>query len=121
MADAYDLVGTLANVSYPSENVTSIIYTPRGSFTIVTAQSPGNHADLYAQVKDALPQCQRIHTVRTGTDQAEGQRKAAVLKRINADSYTDNNMNILKAIRELLPSLELYHMSNGKRTRYTRG
>jgi len=118
MLHCYDLVGTLANVSYPGENLTSVIYTPKGAFTIITAQGPGSHANLYAQVREAFPNVQRIHTVRMGTDTLEGQRKAAVLKRISAHSYTDNNSNILDAIHKALPDLPLYLATNGRRRRY---
>lgn len=115
---AYDLVNTLAEVSYPSETIKSIIYKPAGAFTIVTAQDAGSHTDLYAQVREQLPNCQRIHTVLTGTDKAEGQRKARVLKRIKATSYTDDNAAILKAIQQQLPTLPLYLLSNGRRRRF---
>lgn len=118
MAHAYDLVGTLAEVKYPTETLTKIIYKPKGQFVIVTAQAAGNHEKLYRQVKKELPFIRRIYSVRVGTDKQEGQRKAAVLQRINAQSYTDNNANILDAIRQQLPDLELYIMRNGIRTRY---
>lgn len=118
MANAYDLVGTLAEVSYPAENLTSVIYRPRGPFVIVTAQSAGSHESLYRQVRKEFPNVTRIHSVRVGTDKQEGQRKAAILKRIKADSYTDNNTNILAVIRELVPGIRLYHMSNGRKKAY---
>lgn len=118
MPHCYDLVGTLAEVSYPWETLTDIIYTPRGAFTIITAQAPGPHVALYAEVKKAFPKLTRIHTVNTGTDKAEGERKAAVLKRISAHSYTDNNRHILDVIHELMPNLDLYIITNGKRKRY---
>lgn len=118
MPHCYDLVGTIANVSYPGENLTSVIYKPKGAFTIITAQGPGDHADLYAQVREAFPNVQRIHSVSTGTDRAEGERKAAVLKRISAHSYTDNNANILDVIHELIPDLALYRMTSRGRRRY---
>ena len=117
MPHCYDLVGTLAEVSYPAENITSVIYKPQGAFVIVTAQSAGSHAHLYAQVRDTFPNVTRIHTIRTGTDKLEGQRKAAVLKRINAHSYTDNNRAILNAIAEILPDLPLYLMTSRGRRR----
>jgi len=117
MPDAYDLVGTLAEVSYPGENITSIIYRPRGTFAIVTAQSAGSHDRLYAQVRKEFPNVTRIHSVLVGTDKLEGKRKAAVLKRINATSYTDNNRAILNAIREILPDLPLYIMTSRGRRR----
>lgn len=115
MPNAYDLVGTLANVTYPSETLTSVIYKPLGAFVIVTAQGAGNHRKLYDQVKQEFPNVTRIYSVRVGTDKQEGQRKASVLKRIKADSYTDNNTNILKVIKELIPGIRLYHMSNGRK------
>lgn len=115
---AYDLVNTLAEVSYPSETIQRIIHKPAGAFTVVTAQDTGSHADLYAQLREALPNCQRIHTVLTGTDKAEGLRKAKVLKRIAASSYTDDNATILATIRTQLPDLPLYIMRNGRRTRF---
>ena len=117
MPHCYDLVGTLAEVSYPGENITSIIYRPRGAFVIITAQSAGSHAHLYAQVRDEFPNVTRIHTVRTGTDALEGKRKAAILKRIGAHSYTDNNRAILNAIREQLPNIDLYLMTSRGRRR----
>ena len=119
MPNAYDLVGTLAEVSYPGENLTSVIYRPRGPFVIVTAQGAGSHARLYDQVRKEFPNVTRIYTVRVGTDKQEGQRKAAILKRIKADSYTDNNTNILAVIRELVPGIRLYHMSNGRKKSYS--
>jgi hypothetical protein len=115
---AYDLVNTLAEVSYPSETIKRIIYKPAGAFTVVTAQDAGSHTDLYAQLREQLPNCQRIHTVLTGTDKAEGLRKARVLKRIAATSYTDDNANILATIKAQLPELPLYLLSNGRRRRF---
>jgi len=117
MPHCYDLVGTLAEVSYPSETLGRIIYRPTGSFVIVSAQGTGSHSDLYQQVREAFPNVTRIHTVRVGTDRQEGERKAAVLRRINAHSYTDNNANILKVIAELLPDLTLYRMTSRGRRR----
>jgi hypothetical protein len=114
---AYDLVNTLAAVTYPSETLTEVLYKPAGAFTVITAQDAGSHSKLYAQLKEALPNCQRIHTVLTGTDKQEGQRKARVLKRINATSYTDDNANILAVIRTQLPDLPLYLIKNGRRRR----
>jgi hypothetical protein len=111
MPNCYDLVGTLANVSYPSENITDVIYRPRGSFIVVSAQNQGDHTHLREQIKTTFPNASRIVFVKTGTDEAEGQRKAAVLKRLNADSYTDNNANILATIRRILPSITLYKMN----------
>jgi hypothetical protein len=118
MPHCYDLVGTIAEVRYPGETLYNILYEPKGAFTIITAQKSGGHADLYAQVREAFPNVQRIHTVRMGTDTLEGQRKAAVLKRISAHSYTDNNSNILDAIHLALPDLPLYLATNGRRRRY---
>ena len=117
MPHCYDLVGTLAEVSYPSETLGRIIYHPTGSFVIISAQGGGDHSDLYQQVRDAFPNVTRIHTVSVGTDRQEGERKAAVLRRINAHSYTDNNANILKVIAELLPDLILYRMTSRGRRR----
>jgi hypothetical protein len=119
MPHAYDLVGTLAEVTYPNENLTSVIYKPTGSFVIVTAQGAGSHNALYKQVREQFPNVTRIHSVRVGTDKQEGQRKAAVLKRIAAHSYTDNNANILKVIKELLPGIRLYHMVNGRKRAFS--
>ena len=117
MPHCYDLVGTIAEVSYPSETLGRIIYRPTGSFVIISAQGAGDHSSLYQQVRDAFPNVTRIHTVSVGTDRQEGERKAAVLRRINAHSYTDNNNNILKVIAELLPDLTLYRMTSRGRRR----
>jgi hypothetical protein len=119
MPNCYDLVGTLANVSYPSENITNVIYRPRGQFIVVSAQDDGDHTGLRKQIKDTFPNASRIVFVNTGTDEAEGQRKAAVLRRLNADSYTDNNANILATIRRILPAITLYKMNaNGSKRAY---
>lgn len=119
MPNVYDLVGTLANVSYPSETISSIIYKPRGPFRILSAQDSGSHAHLIKQIRETFPNCTAITFVRTGTDQAEGLRKAAALKRMNADTYTDNNRAILKVISIQAPSVTLYHMrSNGTKVRF---
>lgn len=117
MPHCFDLVGTLAEVSYPSETLGRIIYRPTGSFVIISAQREGDHSDLYVQVREAFPNVTRIHTVGVGTDRQEGERKAAVLRRINAHSYTDNNANILKVVAELLPDLTLYRMTSRGRRR----
>ena len=119
MANAYDLVGTLAEVSYPAETITSTIYKPKGQFIIVSAQSKGDHSNLRQQIKETFPNCSRIIFVATSTDRQEGYSKARVLKRINASSYTDNNPNILRAIRERLPNIDLYRMtSNGSKSKF---
>lgn len=119
MPNVYDLVGTLANVTYPGENITGIIYKPRGAFRILSAQDSGAHAHLIKQIRDKFPNCTHISFVLVGTDQAEATRKAAALKRMNAHTYTDNNRNILRTIHQLAPEVTLYHMnSNGRRVKF---
>jgi hypothetical protein len=124
--DAYDLVDTLVKINYNTGNIftaitgANVIHRPKGNFIVITAQSdnPAIKATITRLVAAKFPECSRIYFV-TGSEQAVIARKASVLKRIGATSFTDNNATILAGIHQLLPDLKLYRMTaNGARVAY---
>ena len=122
---AFDLSGTLVNIDYNADQlITAIydaqmIYLPIGSFVIITAQqdSAPIQKAIRAMVAANYPKCERIYFV-NGTEQQVIAQKIERLKAIEATEYTDDNRDILAAIRIRLPDLKLYVMTSRGRALY---
>lgn len=121
--DFYDFSDTLAKVDWNSGNIPAaiakarILYEPRGKFAVITAQQD-NQAIRQAVIKwlasNYGDQCDRIYFV-SGSEANIIRSKARILAEQNADSFTDNNVNILRGIAQELPNLRLYKATGGDR------
>lgn len=128
--DAYDLDDTLADTRYVLAaarglaNVfqsADVLYTPRTDFMVITARPHATIEQRQATLewlRTNQPNYKEIHYVTGATEELKAKAKAIILQGQNADSYTDNNPDILKVIRQELPDLPLFIIKNGKRTSY---
>ena len=113
----YDLIDTLITVpgatSYSSylKGLTKarVNYQPRGNFVIITSQPTTAARKVEQLVKDLFPNCRGLYQV-NGTG-----AKLFVLKRLNADNYTDNDPRVRAGITKQLPDVKLYKITNGQR------
>lgn len=127
LMDYYDFSDTLAKVDWNSGNIPNAIrnakpiYKPRGAFSVITAQqdNPAIHAAVKAWLLDHYPDtAKRVYFV-SGSELNIIKGKIRILKDQGATSFSDNNTNILKAIKAEMPSLDLYQVNaSGERTRY---
>lgn len=122
--DFYDFSDTLAKIDWAADNIPAAIiagrtlYKPQGQFAVITAQqdNPAIHAAVTQWLKTHYgAQCARVYFV-TGGESNIIKAKSRILAEQNADSFTDNNTNILRGIRAELPSLRLYQVTDGKRS-----
>ena len=123
--DGYDLDDTLAAVNYKQAGFKSlsdiyasapVIYTPDAPFVIITARAIRSRADKLATdkwVREHQPNCRKVYYV-SGSD--IDSKKAAIVKRLHLQSYTDNNGKHITGMRSLLPGVKFFLMQNGKRT-----
>lgn len=128
--DAYDLDDTLADTRYVLAaarglvNVfksADVLYVPRTEFMVVTARPHSTVEQRKATLEwlqTNQPNFQEIHYVTGNTEELKAKAKVMILREQNADSYTDNNPDILDVIKEELPNLKLFIIKNGKRTSY---
>lgn len=129
--DAYDLDGTLADTRYVLAaarglaNVfksAEVLYTPRTDFIVITARthSTKEQRDATTQwLNDNQPNHKAIYYVDSGSEQQIAEEKVRVMKTHNVTSFTDNNPDVLKRVKELLPELDLFIIRGGKRERYS--
>ena len=113
----YDLVDTLVTVR-PSTGLQDYyralmkaqkVYSPTGSFKILTSQ-PAYAGKLAREVTAKLfPNCLDTHVVSSTAAKIIG------LRTLNATSYTDNDPKVRAKIAEELPELQLYAIVNGVR------
>lgn len=121
----FDLVDTLVKINYRSGNIISaiakaeVIYRPKGTFTIITAQqdNPQIHAAISAMVAENFPNCERVHFVSGGESEII-QKKAGYIKRLGLTDFTDNNRAILAGIKELNLGVKLWVMTSSGRKPY---
>lgn len=123
MAQAFDLQDTLVHITYGQtlrETLMGIakakkLMNPVGDFTIISAQPDirAIHREIRIMATDLFPNVQGIHFV-SGSDIAG--KKAALIKRLGINEYTDNDEGIIRAINIALGgSVKLYLARNGVR------
>lgn len=119
----YDLDGTLADVEYANASVrglvnvfksAKVIYKPSAPFVVITAR-PNNTAEQRKATTDWLkenqPQFKAIYYVPSGSEAEVAKSKAAVIKRLNLDSYTCDNAEFNALLKPLVPGVRVYKMN----------
>lgn len=127
---AYDLDGTLADVNFEQARFKSmaaiftdapVIYQPQQPFVVITGRPHGTDAEKRATaawLRENQPNFGAIYYVDgSQADQIAG--KVRILKRLNITDFTDNNTDVLAAVRKEIPNIRLWQMNQqGKRTSY---
>ena len=129
--EAYDLDDTLASVDFAEANVRSletvfrqakVLYQPDVPFIVITARP---HAS--AGVRNATTQwlnenepnwTGRIYYCNADTEQGVIEEKARLIKAHRVTDFTDNNEEILTALKPLVPGVQLWLIDNGQRSRF---
>ena len=129
--EAYDLDDTLAGVDFAEANVRSlatvfrqakVLYVPDVSFTVITAR-PHSTADLRRATYDWMVRNQpewdgQIHYCNADSEQGVIEEKARLIKAHRITDFTDNNEDILTALKPLVPGVTLWLIDNGQRQRF---
>lgn len=125
--DGFDLDDTLARVNFKQAAFKSmkdifadapVVYRPEGPFVVITGRPAKTRSEKQATenwLRSNMPSFRKIYYV-SGSEKQIIQEKADIIKRLNLASYTDNNANVLTAMRSLLPGVKLFLMQNGKRS-----
>lgn len=124
--NGYDLDNTLADTAFSQANIrglknvylsADVMYRPRGDFVVLTGRRAPT-AELRKATRDWLkehfPNCKGVFFY-SGGERAVAKAKAGAIKRMRLDSYTDDNLDILKMIREEGVTVPLYHYSGGSK------
>lgn len=127
--DAYDLDDTLADASYISAGfrglanvfkTAKVIYKPSSPFIVITARTHSTaeqRSATLAWLRENQPNFKAIYYVQSGVAKKVAEEKVRVMKAHNVTSFTDNNIDVLNALKDLLTGVDLYRMSkSGKRT-----
>ena len=127
--DAYDLDDTLADASYISAGfrglvnvfkTAKVIYKPSSPFIVITARTHSTaeqRAATLGWLRENQPNFKAIYYVQSGTAQKVAEEKVRIMKAHNVTSFTDNNVEVLNALKDLVTGVDLYRMSkSGKRT-----
>jgi len=129
--EAYDLDDTLASVDFAEANVRSlatvfrqakVLYVPDVPFTVITAR-PHASADTRRATADWLKANQprsdgNVYYCNADSEQGVIEEKARLIKAHRITDFTDNNEDILTALRPLVPGVKLWLIDNGERTRF---
>jgi hypothetical protein len=129
MMQGYDLDGTLADVDYELAGIrgltnvfksAKVIYTPRTPFVVITARPHSTTEQKRATtqwLRDNQPNFKAIYYVPSGSEANVAKAKAAVIKRLNLDSYTCDNEEFNQLLMPLVPGVKVYKMSsNGEKS-----
>lgn len=120
----YDLDGTLANVEYANASVrgltnvfksAKVIYKPSRPFVVITARPHATAEQRQATtqwLRDNQPNFKAIYYVPSGSEANVAKSKAAVIKRLNLDSYTCDNEEFNQLLKPLVPGVKVYKMSS---------
>ena len=119
----YDLDNTLAKVEYDQANTrglvnlfksAKVIYTPSTPFVVITAR-PHDTSQQRKATADWLlenqPNFKAIYYVPSGSEEKVAKAKAAVIKRLNLDSYTCDNPQFNELLKPLVPGVTVYKMN----------
>lgn len=119
----YDLDGTLAATEYANASVrglvnvfksAKVIYKPSTPFVVITARPHANTQQREATtqwLKENQPNFKAIYYVPTGSEANVAKSKAAVIKRLNLDSYTCDNADFNRLLKPLVPGVTVYKMN----------
>ena len=123
----YDLDDTLASVNFQQAAVKSmaaifadapVIYTPDSPFVVITGRPHNTDQERRATTKwlrDNQPNFKALYYVEGNQDQQIA-RKAAIIKRLGLTDFTDNNPDVLTALKEQTTGVRLWRMTaEGKR------
>ena len=127
--NGYDLDGVLARVNFDQASTrglrnvylqADVIYSPRSEFVVLTGRNAGT-AELRKVTRDWLrdkfgEKFQGVFFY-GGGEAAVARAKARAINRLGLDSYTDDNLDILRMIKEAGVSVPLYHFSGGEKKR----
>ena len=129
MMQGYDLDGTLADVEYANASVrglvnvfksAKVIYKPSRPFVVITARPNTTAEQRQATtewLKENQPNFKAIYYVPSGSEANVAKSKAAVIKRLNLDSYTCDNEEFNQLLMPLVPGVKVYKMSSrGEKT-----
>ena len=129
--EAYDLDDTLASVDFAEANVRSletvfrqaqVLYQPDVPFTVITARPHGS-AGLRRATADWLKANEpnwdgNVYYCQADSEQAVIEEKARLIKAHRVTDFTDNNEQILTALKPMVPGVQLWLIDNGQRTRF---
>jgi len=121
----YDLQGTIAQLNLSGQSILDIVsqiprgkvlYSPIGSFAILSAQSPvGLIRDAVRQfIGNKFPDCDDVRFV-SGSTQQLINAKVQQLRNLQATEYTDNDIDLLTEYKARLPEVKFYFIDNNQR------
>lgn len=123
LMQGYDLDGTLAAVEYQQAGVrglvnifksAKVIYKPAAPFVVITARPHATTQQRQATtewLKENQPNFKAIYYVPTGSEATVAKSKAAIIKRLNLDSYTCDNAEFNRLLKPLVPGVTVYKMN----------
>jgi hypothetical protein len=129
--EAFDLDDTLADVHFEEASTrgletvfrqAKVLYTPSVAFIVITAR-PHASAGLRTATADWLKTNEpnwigAIYYCNADSEQGIIEEKARFIKAHRVTDFTDNNEDILTALKPLVPGVVLWLMDNGVRTRF---
>ena len=129
--EAYDLDDTLAKVDFAQANIRSletvyrqakVLYQPDVAFIVITARPHGSAA-LRTATADWLKTNEPnwtggIYYCQADNEQAVIEEKARLIKAHQVTDFTDNNRDILTALKPMVPGVVLWIIDNGRRARF---
>lgn len=129
--EAYDLDDTLASVDFAEANVRSlatvfrqakVLYQPDVPFIVITAR-PHANADTRRATADWLKANEPnwtgdIYYCNADSEEAVVREKARLIKAHRVTDFTDNNEQILTALKPLVLGVQLWLIEDGVRTRF---
>ena len=129
--EAFDLDDTLASVDFAEANTRSletvfrqakVLYQPDVAFIVITARPHGT-ASLRTATADWLKTNEpnwtgAIYYCNADSEQAVIEEKARLIKAHRVTDFTDNNEDILAALKPMVPGVTLWLIDNGHRTRF---
>jgi hypothetical protein len=121
----YDLQGTIAQLNLSGQSVMEIVsqiprgkvlYTPIGSFTVLSAQSPVGviRTEVRKFIENKFPDCEDVRFV-SGSTQQLINAKVQQLRNLQATEYTDNDIELLTEYKARLPDVRFYFIENNQR------
>ena len=129
--EAFDLDDTLAAVDFAEAPIRSletvfrqakVLYQPDVAFIVITAR-PHASAGVRTATADWLKANEPnwtggIYYCNADSEQGVIEEKARYIKSNRVTDFTDNNEDILTALKPLVPGVTLWLMEDGTRTRF---